>query len=91
MQRARLYVSGEGIEERNFEMLQGHSLMCTRIIKTESDTNEARALAISYYEVEGKEPGDLKTVEAWALRKRIVVEAVWEEIDPFNLGVMKGS
>jgi len=90
MQRARIYVSGQDIEARSFEMLQGHSLMCSRIIHKDYDTNESRALTIAFYEVEGKEPGDLKTVESWSLRKKIIVEAVWEDIDPFDLAPTKG-
>tara|TARA_R110000796_G_scaffold34231_1_gene88513 strand:- start:2498 stop:2776 length:279 start_codon:yes stop_codon:yes gene_type:complete len=90
MQQAILYVTGEGMEKQEYPVLGGHTLMIKRIIKEDQDTSEARALLIAYYETEKKEPGDLKTVEMWALRKKIVVDAVWEDVDPFNLGQKSG-
>jgi len=39
-------------------------------------------LTIAYYYLEGKEPGDLKTVKSWARKNRVKVELVKDDADP---------
>jgi len=45
-------------------------------------SEQGMRLTIAYYYLEGKEPGDLKTVKSWARKNRVKVELVKDEADP---------
>jgi len=45
-------------------------------------SEQGMRLTIAYYYLEGKEPGDLKTVKNWARKNRVKVELVKDDADP---------
>ena len=75
------------IESDNHETLEVDTLPVDFMMYEDLQGNrpaseQGMRLTIAYYHLEGKEPGDLKTVKSWARKNRVKVELVKDDADP---------
>ena len=79
----RLKIESENHEPIEIETLPVDFMMYEELNGNRPASEQAMRLSIAYYYVEDKEPGDLKTVKAWARKNRVRVEIVKDDAEPF--------
>ena len=79
----RLKIESENHEPIEIETLPVDFMMYEELNGNRPASEQAMRLTIAYYYVEDKEPGDLKTVKAWARKNRVRVEIVKDDAEPF--------
>jgi hypothetical protein len=79
----RLKIEAENHEPIEIETLPVDFMMYEELNGNRPASEQAMRLSIAYYYVEDKEPGELKTVKAWARKNRVRVEIVKDDAEPF--------
>jgi len=87
----RLKIESENHDTIEIETLPVDFMMYEELQGTKPASEQGMRLSIAYYYLEDKEPGDLKTVKAWARRNRVKVDLLKDEAEPFPQGVTPDS
>ena len=86
----RLKIESENHEPIEIETLPVDFMMYEELNGNRPASEQAMRLSIAYYYVEDKEPGDLKTVKAWARKNRVKVQMVADDAEPFTSAATAG-
>jgi hypothetical protein len=86
----RLKIESDNHETKEIETLPVDFMMYEELQGTKPASEQGMRLTIAYYYLEDKEPGDLKTVKAWARKNRVKVQMVADDAEPFTSAATAG-
>ena len=86
----RLKIESDNHDTKEIETLPVDFMMYEELQGTKPASEQGMRLTIAYYYLEDKEPGDLKTVKAWARKNRVKVQMVADDAEPFTAAATAG-
>ena len=86
----RLKIESDNHDTKEIETLPVDFMMYEELQGTKPASEQGMRLTIAYYYLEDKEPGDLKTVKAWARKNRVKVQMVADDAEPFTSAATAG-
>jgi hypothetical protein len=86
----RLKIESDIHDTIEIETLPVDFMMYEELQGTKPASEQGMRLTIAYYYLEDKEPGDLKTVKAWARKNRVKVQMVADDAEPFTEAATAG-
>ena len=86
----RLKIESDNHDTTEIETLPVDFMMYEELQGTKPASEQGMRLTIAYYYLENKEPGDLKTVKAWARKNRVKVQMVADDAEPFTPAATAG-
>ena len=86
----RLKIESDNHDTTEIETLPVDFMMYEELQGTKPASEQGMRLTIAYYYLEDKEPGDLKTVKAWARKNRVKVQMVADDAEPFTSAATAG-